>query len=593
MSRDDYEDWSGQRTRRGNSGGHRRQDDSWPGGQDQYGQQNGYGGEGRPYSRSGPYDQPGQSGPYDLPDPFENSDLYGQTDPRGAPYQGGYPGQAGYPGEQSYADPYQVMYPETGYDAQGGYDQQGYGQYPDAGGYDSAGYDTGQRSGYRDGYNGRGSYDDGGGYGGQQYPAGRGYLANGRQSSFQPEDDEPERGRRAGRRGRVGYDDEQDSGSARQRGRGRRGGEVGDGHDGFFGGFGNDDDDVDLPRRRRVPAGLIALFIVFVIIGGIGGVGYHYYHLYKVKHQSFSGPGTGTVDFTVPQNATGDGIGPQLVSLGVVGSQDSWASYVRTQSAVLQPGKFVLRHGMSNAEAWKILTDPADRISPTVTIVDGDRIAQILPALAQESHIPLSKFESAIKETSKLGLPSYAKGNPQGYLYPDTYDIVPGMTALQILQKAVSQFNVIAAQVNLVATATKDGFTPAEVITEASLLEAEVPPKYYGKVATVIDNRLNNLDGMTSLLELDSTVAFATNKFIYNLSPTDLKVNSPYNTFIHPGLPPGPIDSPLEAAIEAALHPTPGPWTYFVTVNKKQLTLFTNSQSQFEAWSREASQNGV
>jgi UPF0755 protein len=155
----------------------------------------------------------------------------------------------------------------------------------------------------------------------------------------------------------------------------------------------------------------------------------------------------------------------------------------------------------------------------------------------------------------------------------------------------VHQFNLVAAQVGLAAGAKKAFFSERQVITEASLLEAEVGPAYYKDVARTLDNRL--LINMP--LQLDSTVAYAKDKYIYNLSPSDLNVNSPYNTFKHTNLPPGPIDSPDSAAIEAVLHPAPRSdnWTYFITVNKQGLTYFTTSYSQFLAWGNLAKKNGL
>jgi UPF0755 protein len=616
MSQDGYEDWSGQRTRRKNSGGHRRQDDSYPGAQDQYGQQGGYAGE-DPYAEAGPYDQPGQyggSGPYEQPGQY--GDPYGQTDPgsRGQPYQSGlpgYPGSDGYGGDEAYgADSYQGGYPEAGYDAPDGYGQQDYGQYPDGGGYANGDYyGSGGAGGYGSqgyaaeelpgsAYNGGGGYDNGAGYGGSDFRAARGgYAAGGQLPGWQPEDGETGRGRRAQRRGRAAYD-QQDPVQERQPGRAGRGGQVGDSHDAFFSGFGDDDDTGG--RKRRVPVGLIALAVIVVIIVGVGGVGYHYYHEYKVKHQSFSGPGFGTVDVIVPQGATGDSIASELVSLGVVGSVDSFASYVANKTG-LQPGKFALRHHMGNAQAWAILTNPKDAIDSKVTIDPGLPISKILPELAKQSGIPLSKFKSAIKDTKALGLPSYANGNPEGFLYPNTYDIVPGTTtALQILQEAVKDFSSVASSIGLTGAAQKAGFTdpssgrplPLQVITEASLLEAEVNrSSYFPDVARVIDNRLN--DDMP--LQLDSTISFITGDYSFNLSSSQLHTPSPYNTFLHTGLPPGPIDSPDLTAINAVLHPAPhsDDWIYFETVNKAGKTEFTDSAATFQQLQAEAKRNGV
>jgi UPF0755 protein len=107
-------------------------------------------------------------------------------------------------------------------------------------------------------------------------------------------------------------------------------------------------------------------------------------------------------------------------------------------------------------------------------------------------------------------------------------------------------------------------------------------------VAEVIYNRLN--DGM--FLGLDSTVNYALHRFGVSLTTTQLHVNSPYNTFIHKGLPPGPIDSPGNAAIEGALHPAHGDLLYFVTVNVKTgLTKFATTAAGFQQLENECNQN--
>ncbi len=103
-------------------------------------------------------------------------------------------------------------------------------------------------------------------------------------------------------------------------------------------------------------------------------------------------------------------------------------------------------------------------------------------------------------------------------------------------------------------------------------------------MSRVIYNRLENLDsGTNGKLELDATVLYALGKRSgVALTEEELNVDSPYNTRLYPGLPPGPIASPGDAAIEAALNPTPGPWLYYVTVNlRTSETKFTDSYSEF------------
>jgi UPF0755 protein len=222
------------------------------------------------------------------------------------------------------------------------------------------------------------------------------------------------------------------------------------------------------------------------------------------------------------------------------------------------------------------------------------RETDILPLLAQKTGIPLSQFQAAINNTAALGLPAYAQGKAEGYLYPDTYDLAPGETALKLLQTMVAQFNSEVTSIHLVAAANQAQFTPAQIITGASLLEAEVSSKYYADAARVIDNRLNQ--GMP--LGLDATVAYELGVHTDKLTTSQLNAPNPYNTRVNKGLPPGPIDSPDVTAIEAFLHPAPhssttNAWLYFVTVDKTGTTYFTGSYSQFLNWQALAKKNGV
>ncbi|HMG64109.1 MAG TPA: endolytic transglycosylase MltG, partial [Streptosporangiaceae bacterium] len=93
-------------------------------------------------------------------------------------------------------------------------------------------------------------------------------------------------------------------------------------------------------------------------------------------------------------------------------------------------------------------------------------------------------------------------------------------------------------------------------------------------------------------LQLDSTVLYALHRTGFSLTKSELNVKSPYNTFLHTGVPPGPIDSPGLQAINAVLHPAKGNWIYFVTIDPKTgLTKFTNSQAQFNIWAAESAKN--
>jgi UPF0755 protein len=243
---------------------------------------------------------------------------------------------------------------------------------------------------------------------------------------------------------------------------------------------------------------------------------------------------------------------------------------------------------MNATLAWNLLVNPSSRIQTEIIVPPGMRAANLLKLLAKDSGKPLSQFQQAYNDTAALGLPSFANGNPEGYFFPDTYDFPPGTTPAQMLRAMVAMFTTQTNTIGLAAAAAKGLLTEEAVITQASLLEAEVDPQDYSKAARTIDNRLN----MKMPLQLDSTVLYALHITGFSLTKSQLAVQSPYNTFLHTGLPPGPIDSPGLAAINAVLHPAQGNWVYFVTVDPKTgLTKFTNSAAQFNIWVAESNKN--
>ena len=233
------------------------------------------------------------------------------------------------------------------------------------------------------------------------------------------------------------------------------------------------------------------------------------------------------------------------------------------------------------------LLDPKNLVQVTVTIPEGWRLSQIVSWLDAKSGIPASKYEAALRGPAPLGLPSYANDRAEGYLFPATYEVMPHETALGVLKGMVQRFDQEAASANLPAAARQVRLSPGQVIIMASLVQAEGGRlSDYPKIARVIYNRL--AQGIP--LQLDSTVLYGLNRFGIIASDQELSSPSPYNTYKHKGLPPGPIDSPGNAAIQAVLHPAPASdnWLYFVTVNPKTgETRFTSSQAQFEQFRQE------
>lgn len=217
----------------------------------------------------------------------------------------------------------------------------------------------------------------------------------------------------------------------------------------------------------------------------------------------------------------------------------------------------------------------------TLTVKEGQRLAQILKQLSTATGRPLVEFDRAAKDGRALGLPAYAKGALEGFAFPASYEVSPTSSPGELLAAMVTRFNRAAEDTNLVDGARHVGRTPLEILTIASIVQAESTNKRdMPKIARVIYNRLNHTPEMK--LQLDSTIMYGLNKSGSRATNEDLKSRSPYNTYAHPGLPPGPICNPGADAIEAALKPAAGPWLYFVTTDpEKGITKFADSESEY------------
>ncbi|SNT63669.1 UPF0755 protein [Streptosporangium subroseum] len=236
------------------------------------------------------------------------------------------------------------------------------------------------------------------------------------------------------------------------------------------------------------------------------------------------------------------------------------------------------------------LPDPAQRLLEKITLKEGLRLSDTLVQLSEKTGKPLREFQQIARSGKGLGLPSYAKGRLEGFAFPSTYEIRPTSSPDEILAAMVTRFNRAAEDVGLVDGARRAGRTPLEILTIASIVQAESGTRRdMPKIARVIYNRLDLKPARK--LEMDSTLMYGLNKYGISASNKDLRSRSPYNTYLRPGLPPGPIGNPGIDAIKAALKPADGPWLWFVMTDpKKGVTKFAGSESEFlklkEEWER-------
>jgi UPF0755 protein len=309
------------------------------------------------------------------------------------------------------------------------------------------------------------------------------------------------------------------------------------------------------------------------------------------KIPDYPGPGRGSVTVTIPDGASLDDIGALLVSSKVVQSTKAWDQAVRSEERAtsVQAGRYVMRKQMRAVDALGLLINPGEsRVRAEFTIAEGLRLSAQVDALVKETKIKRSDFEKALDRPGSLGLPKYAKNRPEGFLFPDTYELTADATARSTLRQMVAQYNTVADQIGLEAAAKKLGRSPYEVVIVASIIEREVNQNQYrAKVARVLYNRLDQ--GMK--LGLDSTVIYAEKLKTNTTTREDRDSKSRYNTYRYEGLPPGPISAPGKAALRAAANPEKGDWRYFVTVNfETGETKFATSDAEFQTIEQEFKQ---
>jgi UPF0755 protein len=336
------------------------------------------------------------------------------------------------------------------------------------------------------------------------------------------------------------------------------------------------------PRRRGRRIGCLFVALVVVAVAAFAA-----YTVLRPMVDSFfesndyPGPGTGEVQVVVNDGDTGRTIGATLQKADVVKSVKAYldAAAADTRAAAIQPGTYTMRKQMTAKAALAILIDSKNRSVPKVTVREGLWKSEVFAALSKGTGVPVADYTAAAKDAAALGLPAGAKGNVEGYLYPATYEFPVKATAAQQLKIMVAQ---------AIAELQQAGVSEADyqkTLIVASIVEGEAGVADRGKVARVVENRLDNPSGPTvGLLQMDSTVNFALQKRGNLTKPEyDSAKSNPYDTYAHKGLPPGPISSPGAKAIEAAAHPTPGPWFYFVTVNYDTgETLFATTQAEHD-----------
>jgi UPF0755 protein len=335
-------------------------------------------------------------------------------------------------------------------------------------------------------------------------------------------------------------------------------------------------------RRRRRIVPLLALLIVAAL--GVGAlVGGRSLLSRFGTVQDYQGEGSGSVLVRVEPGDTATDIAATLLSKDVIKSEKAFRDAAKKdpRSVGIQPGTYRLHKQMSGTAALALMLDPAARVLSKVTIPEGLTVAATLKLVAEKTGLPLADLQAAAKDTRELGLPGYAKGRLEGFLFPSTYRVDPGTSATEVLRSMVSTYKENVDASGLSAHAADVGLDPYRLLVVASLVEKETRlADERAKVARVIYNRL----AQDYYLGVDAAVLYGLGGSSGALSAADLAKRTPYNNRLVKGLPPTPIANPGLDSIRGAATPAAGPWLYYVLEpNGSGRHLFTADRDEFNA----------
>jgi UPF0755 protein len=269
------------------------------------------------------------------------------------------------------------------------------------------------------------------------------------------------------------------------------------------------------------------------------------------------------VTVTIPRGASFDAAVDSLASTGVVTKPAWFQLYARMRGlpGELKSGIYRFPTGAPYRDIVRALR-VGRGVEVRWSVPEGLMLFELATFAQARLDIPRDSFQAAARDPellASLDLSGVA-GTAEGYLFPTTYVLPLGIQASELVRLMAEQFRSNWAA-SWDARLRELGMTRHEVVTLASIIEAEVrypPDREY--VAAVYHNRLRR--GMP--LQADPTVIYAHGRRLPRVFEKDLRIASPYNTYRHSGLPPGPISQPGRASLEAALFPKTAPYFYFV-----------------------------
>jgi UPF0755 protein len=309
--------------------------------------------------------------------------------------------------------------------------------------------------------------------------------------------------------------------------------------------------------------------VLVVVLAAAVAAGYLWY---CIEHPFGTIPAEG-VFVEIPHGTSQRGVAHLLANSGVIRNAYAFEIYARRHpKRSLEAGQYFFDHALTGKEVfWKLAN--GEVYQQPFTVKEGETIFDIAHELQAAKYMQAAEFLKAAKDPAQILDIAPGARTLEGFLFPATYNLAKNMTPTELTAVMVHKFRDamqrLAPERMAGAIAGAGGASAPEtpllhVVTLASLVERETPrPEERPLVAGVFTNRLRK--GM--LLQCDPTVIYAleqNGKYNGALTLKDLRIDSPYNTYVTEGLPPGPIGNPGEESLSAALHPKDTDDLYFV-----------------------------
>ena len=305
----------------------------------------------------------------------------------------------------------------------------------------------------------------------------------------------------------------------------------------------------------------IAALLLIVMLAAAGVSGYLWYSIEK----PFGTIGAEGIYVTIPHGSSRRTAGRLLEQYGVIRNALAFEIYARRHpKRTLVAGDYFFDHALSGKDVfWKLAN--GEVFQQPYTVKEGETIFDIAHDLETAKYMSAEDFLKAAQDPGQIKDLFPDAKSLEGFLFPATYNLPRHAAAPELTEMMVHKFR--EAMTRLQPKGTANG-NPAQqlgsIVTMASLVERETPkPDERPLVAGIFTNRLEK----NMPLQCDPTVIYALQQegnYNGTLTFKDLRIDSPYNTYVYRGLPPGPIGNPGEVALAAALHPAETNYLYFV-----------------------------